>query len=245
MTDTVAAKLRHQVAAVSLLLNSENILGYSGHISVRLPGREEFLIQPVDQSRASLKPEHLLVCGMDGKSRERSNSARPPSEVYIHTEIFRARPDVQAVAHFHHDLTTTFSLVEGATLVPVKNHAMRWESGIPTHPDPSHVSSPELGRSVAATLGPHQALLIRAHGEVVVAESLPALLADCVHFVENAEALYRAAMLGKVMPLTPAEMNAFRDDFHREPHAAKLWSYYVGRGVEAGILPENWLPLLA
>jgi ribulose-5-phosphate 4-epimerase/fuculose-1-phosphate aldolase len=244
MTDQIEAKLRHQVAAVSLLLNTENILGYSGHVSVRLPGREEFLIQPVDQSRASLKPEHLLVCGMDGKSRERSNRARPPSEVYIHTEIFRARPDVQAVAHFHHDLTTTFSLVEGARLVPVKNHAMRWESGIPTHPDPSHVSSPELGRAVAATLGPHQALLIRAHGEVVVAESLPALLADCVHFVENAEALYRAAMLGKVMPLTAQEMDAFRGDFHREPHAAKLWSYYVGRGVEAGTLPESWLPLL-
>ncbi|MGH7036013.1 MAG: class II aldolase/adducin family protein [Stellaceae bacterium] len=244
MTDTVEASLRHQVAAVSLLLNTENILGYSGHVSVRLPWREEFLIQPVDQSRASLKPEHLLVCGMDGKSRERSNRARPPSEVYIHTEIFRARPDVQAVAHFHHDLTTTFSLVEGATLVPVKNHAMRWESGIPTHPDPSHVSSPELGRAVAASLGPHQALLIRAHGEVVVAESLPALLADCVHFVENAEALYRAAMLGKVVPLTAKEMDAFRGDFHREPHAAKLWSYYVGRGVEAGTLPETWLPIL-
>ena len=244
MTDASEEKLRHQVAAVSLLLNTENILGYSGHVSVRLPGREDFLIQPVDQSRASLKPEHLLVCGMDGKSRERSNRARPPSEVYIHTEIFRARPDVQAVAHFHHDLTTTFSLVEGATLVPVKNHAMRWESGIPTHPDPSHVSSPELGRAVAATLGPHQALLIRAHGEVVVAESLPALLADCVHFVENAEALYRAAMLGKVVPLTATEMDAFRGDFHRKPHAAKLWSYYVGRGVEAGTLPESWLPLL-
>lgn len=244
MSDASEEKLRHQVAAVSLLLNGENILGYSGHVSVRLPGREEFLIQPVDQSRASLRPEHLLVCGMDGKSRERSNRARPPSEVYIHSEIFRARPDVQAVAHFHHDLTTTFSLVEGVALLPVKNHAMRWESGIPTHPDPSHVSSPELGRAVAATLGPHHALLIRAHGEVVAAESLPTLLADCIHFVENAEALYRAAMLGKVIPLSAKEMDAFRDDFHRAHHAAKLWSYYVGRGVEAGTVPEAWLPFL-
>ena len=96
--DTESA-LRHQVAAVSLLLNAENILGYSGHVSVRLPGRDEFLIQPVDQSRAQLRPEHLLICGMDGKSRERSNRARPPSEVFIHTEIFRARSDVNAIAH--------------------------------------------------------------------------------------------------------------------------------------------------
>ena len=241
----IEQKLRHQVAAVSLLLNSENILGYSGHVSVRLPGRDEFLIQPVDQSRAALKPEHLLVCGMDGKSRERSNSARPPSEVFIHTEIFRARPDVNAVAHFNHDLTTTFSLVEGVALKPIKNHAVRWENGIPTHADPSHVSSPELGRAVATTLGQHHALLIRAHGQVVVAEDLPSLLADCVHFVENAEALYRAATLGKVLPLTPQEIAAFHDDFHRGHHAAKLWSYYLSKGEASGVLPKSWLPLLA
>ena len=241
----IEQKLRHQVAAVSLLLNAENILGYSGHVSVRLPGRDEFLIQPVDQSRAALRPEHLLVCGMDGKSRERSNSARPPSEVFIHTEIFRARPDVNAVAHFHHDLTTTFSLVEGVALKPIKNHAVRWENGIPTHPDPSHVSSPELGRAVADTLGAHHALLIRAHGQVVVAEDLPSLLADCVHFVENAEALYRAATLGTVLPLTPGEIAAFHDDFHRGHHAAKLWSYYLSKGEASGVLPKSWLPLLA
>lgn len=245
MSDAIETKLRHQVAAVSLLLNAENILGYSGHVSVRLPRRDAFLIQPVDQSRAALRPEHLLVCGMDGKSREHSNRARPPSEVFIHTEIFRARSDVNAVAHFHHDLTTAFSLVEGVALTPIKNHAVRWESGIPTHPDPSHVSTPELGRAVAETLGPHHALLIRAHGQVVVAEDLPALLCDCVHFVENAEALYRAATLGKVKPLTQTEMDAFRDDFHRGHHAAKLWSYFVGKGLASGVIPEDWLPFLS
>jgi ribulose-5-phosphate 4-epimerase/fuculose-1-phosphate aldolase len=238
-------KLRHQVAATTLMLVSENILGYSGHVSARLPGGETFLIQPVDQSRAELKPEHLLVCGMDGKKRSGPEGVRPPQEVFLHSEIYKARPDVHAVAHFHHDLTTTFSLVEGAQLVPIKNHAVRWESGIPTHADPSHVSSPELGRAVAGTLGPHQAMLIRAHGQAVVAESVPALLVDCVHFVENAEALYHASVLGKVKPLTSAEMTAFRHDFKREPHTKKLWRYYIGRGREKGVLPESWWNLLA
>ncbi len=235
--------LRHQVAAVSLILVAENILGYSGHVSVRLPGTDRFLIQPVDQSRAGLRPEHLLVCGMDGKSQS-SNRARPPSEVFIHTEIFRERPDVNAIAHFHHDLTTTFTLAEGAKLQPIKNHAVRWESGIPTHGDPSHVSSPELGQSLAKTLGPHHAALIRAHGQVVVAENLPALLSDCVHFTENATALYHASILGKVMPLTPTEMDAFRDDFKRDSHATKLWLYFVGKSLSSGVLPADWNGIL-
>jgi ribulose-5-phosphate 4-epimerase/fuculose-1-phosphate aldolase len=238
------SRLRHEVAAVTLMLNAESILGYSGHVSVRLPESDAFLIQSFDQSRAELRPEHLLVCGFDGKVRRGPSGVRPPSEVFLHTEILRARPDVQAAAHFHHDLTTTFSLVEDVPLRPVKNHAVRWESGIPVHPDPSHVSTPALGRSLAATLGSHHALLIRAHGQVVVAESLPALFVDCVHFVENAEALYRAATLGRVKPLSAAEMAGFRHDFDRDRHVAKLWRYYVGQGRSSGLLPEAWLPAL-
>ena len=143
--------LREQVAACTLLLNDLELLGYSGHVSARLPGQDAFLIQPFDQSRASLQPDDLLVCGFDGKAT--GTNVKPPSEVFLHSEILRARPDVQAIAHFHHDLTTVFTLVEGLTLKPIKNHAVRWESGIPVHADPSHVSDPALGRALAETLG--------------------------------------------------------------------------------------------
>ena len=238
-------RLRHQVAATTLLLVSEGILGYSGHVSARLPGGDRFLIQPVDQSRAELRPEHLLTCGLDGKKQSGPDGVRPPSEVFLHSEIYKARPDVHAIAHFHHDLTTAFSLVEGAQLVPIKNHAVRWESGIPTHPDPSHVSTPALGSAAARSLGSHQAMLIRAHGQAVVAESVPALLVDCVHFVENAVALYHASVLGKVKPLTAAEMEAFHHDFKRDMHTAKLWRYYIGRGRASGALPDSWWNFIA
>jgi ribulose-5-phosphate 4-epimerase/fuculose-1-phosphate aldolase len=49
---------------------------------------------------------------------------RPPSEVHLLCEIFRARTDVHAIAHFHHDLTTAFTLAQGVKLQPVKNHAV-------------------------------------------------------------------------------------------------------------------------
>jgi len=124
--------------------------------------------------------------------------------------------------------------------VPVKNHAVRWADGIPVHPDPSHVSDQALGRGLAETLGSHGAVQIRAHGQVVVAESIPGLLIDCVHFTENAEAQYRAQLLGKVLPLTEAEIEAFKHDFKRARHLPKLWAYYVGRGRAAGVLPADW-----
>jgi ribulose-5-phosphate 4-epimerase/fuculose-1-phosphate aldolase len=237
-------RLRHQVTAATLLLHTHGILNYSGHLSARLPGRDVFVIQSVDQSRGELRPEDLLVCGLDGKVLGAPLGKRPPEEVSIHTEILKARPDVQAVAHFHHDPTTTFSLVEDVPLRPVLNHAVQWESGIPIHPDPSHVSDPDLGRALATTLGPHNGLIIRAHGEVVVAESATALLVDCIHFVENAEALYRAAALGRVKPLSSADMVQFRREYNRPHHVRKLWRYYLGQGRAGGVLPADWWPLL-
>ena len=179
------ARLRAEIAGCTRLLNMEGLMGYSGHVSARLPGNR-LLIQDFDQSRAALAPDDLLVCDLNGRLVAGATHLRPVAEVHIHSEIYKARPDVNAVAHFHHDLTTTFTLVEGLSLVPVKNHAVRWRSGIPVHADPSHVDTPELGRGLAATLGPHHALLIRAHGQVVVAEDVRSLFVDCIHLVENA-----------------------------------------------------------
>ena len=234
------SRLRERVAACTLILNDLKILGYSGHISSRLPGRDAYLIQPGDQPRSQLRPEHLLVCDFDGKVIEGPKGIRAPSEVYIHSEIFRARPDVESVAHFHHDLTNVFTLIEGVELLPVKNHAVRWASGIPVHPDPAHVDDPELGRAVAKTLGPHHAMQIRAHGQIVTAESVDAVLIDSIHFVENAEAMYHATAIGRVAPLSKEDIYGFAATFKRRSHVSKLWTYYIDTGRVAGLLPREW-----
>jgi L-ribulose-5-phosphate 4-epimerase len=240
LPDSDEDQLRHEIAAVTLLLNSEDILGYSGRVSVRLPGDETFLIQPVDHSRAELRPEQLLICNLEGRRVEDTETERPPGEVFIHSEVYKARPDVRAVAHFHHDLTTTFSLVEGLELSPIKNHVARWASGIPVHPNPAHVNTPALGKGLVATLGEHHGLIIRAHGQVIVAESPRALLMDCIHFVENAETFYRAAQLGRVLPLSRDELENFARGFRRKKHAMKLWNYYVKQGMANGVIPPEW-----
>lgn len=229
------------VAAATRMLNAEGLLDYSGHVSVRLPedGEAAVLLQPFDQPRGEVTPDSLIPLDADGEILPGDNR-KPPSERYIHSEIFRARPDVGAIAHFHPDIATVFSLVDDVDLAPVKNHAARWADGIPTHPDPAHINSPELGQSLAATLGNYHAALIRAHGVVVVAESVEACFVDSVHFVENAETYYSAAALGRVSPLTSEEMTDFLDRFDRPRHIAKLWDYYLGRARRSGAVPEGW-----
>jgi L-ribulose-5-phosphate 4-epimerase len=109
-------------------------------------------------------------------------------------------------------------------------------TGIPIHADPTLIRTPRQGRELAATLGEHQAALLRAHGGVLVAESIEALFVDAIHFDENARAQLQATALGRLLPLTPGELEALDEAAERDRHVRKLWSYYVARGRAAGIL---------
>src|SRR5439155_5803816 len=149
-------------------------------------------------------PEAMLVVDYEGKVI--AGEGQPPSELPIHIEILKSRPDVQSVLHSHMELAIAFTMMEGIELLPMRARASRWKSGIPTHPDPSHIKLTEQGRALAKSLGPHHAALMRAHGMVIVAESTRALFIDAVHFKENATAQLQALQAGaKPIPLTDGD----------------------------------------
>src|SRR5437764_902765 len=196
-----ADKVVLENAAVTRLLEAEGILDYSGHVSTRVSGRDAFVIQIGSTSRAEVTPDSMLVVDYDGKVL--SGDGQPPSELPIHIEILKARPDVQAVLHSHMEPAIAFTMMEGVTLLPMRARASRWKSGIPTDPDPSHIKLVEQGRALAKTLGPHHAVLMRAHGLCLVAESVRALFIDAVHFKENARAQLEVLQAGaKPLALT-------------------------------------------
>ena len=232
-----------EVSAVTRLLEAEGILDYSGHVSARIPGRDAFVIQVGAISRAEVSPDSMLVVDHAGKVIE--GEGQPPSEIPIHIEILKARPDVQAVLHSHMELAIAFTMMEGITLLPMRARASRWKSGIPTHPDPSHIKLKEQGEALAKTLGPHHAALMRAHGLVLLAESARALFIDAVHFKENATAQMQALQAGaKPLPLTDAEIAQIERMEMRDWHIKKLWNYYMRKGLKEGVLPREWADAL-
>ena len=232
-----------ETAAVTRLLESEGILDYSGHVSTRIPGRDALVIQIGPTSRAEVTPASMLVVNYEGKVL--AGDGQPPSELPIHVEIFKTRPDVQSVLHSHMELAIAFTMMEGIWLLPMRSRASRWKSGIPTHPDPSHIKLPEQGKALARTLGPHHAALMRAHGLVLVAESTRALFADAVHFRENAAAQLQVLQAGaRPLPLTEAEIEQIQRMEMRDWHIKKVWNYYVRKGLGEGILPGEWKDML-
>lgn len=234
------ARLRRDLAAATRIMVMEGFLDYSGHVSARAPGRDAYYIQPSTDPRSDVTPERMLLVDFDGNILEGA-PLRPPFEIPIHGEIYRARPDVQAVVHSHMELAIWFTLMEGVQLAPMRARAVRWQSGIPTHPDPSHIKLKSQGEALARDLGPHHAALMRAHGLVLVAESVPALLVDAVHFDENARAHMQALQAGrKPLPLTDAEMEQINAHEMRDFHVGKLWSYYMRKAAKAGQLEPDW-----
>jgi ribulose-5-phosphate 4-epimerase/fuculose-1-phosphate aldolase len=237
--DAVHQRLRAEVAAATRILVAQGILDYSGHVSTRLPGGETFLIQTGLDSRAELRPERLLVVDYAGKVVQGEGNV--PAELALHLEVLKARPDVESVLHCHMELAIAFTMMEGVQLMPMRARAVRWESGIPTHPDPSHIKLPEQGAALARSLGPHHALLMRGHGLTLVAESVPALLVDAVHFKENAQAMMQVLQSGaEPEPLTEDELVQINKHEMREFHIGKLWNYYVLQGVQTQVVPADW-----
>ena len=233
-------RLKRDIAAATRMMVMEDLLDYSGHLSARVPGEDAYFIQPATDPRSDIEPDRLIKVDFDGAVID-NMGLRPPVEIPIHGEIYKARPDVNAVLHSHMEMPIWFTMMKGVELKPMRPRAVRWENGIGRNADPSHIKTREQGQQLAQDLGPHHACLMRAHGSVIVAESVPAIFVDAVHFAENARAQLQVLQAGQQpLPLTPEELEQINRHEMRDFHNAKLWTYYASKARKAGVLPAEW-----
>ena len=230
-------RAREDLAACSRLLVFREILDYSGHVSARLPEKpDRVLIQPRDSSRAALRAEELLVVDLEGTVI--SGDGPPPVELEIHLGVYRARPDVNMVCHGHPTLSTSFSM-STARFLPMRHFAYKYGEGLAIHPDPTHIRTRQQGEAVAATLGSADACLLRSHGTVVVAESMPELLMNCLDLEENARTQLIAGQVGELVPLDAEEIRMIDDSYSLSGHRAnKLWNHVTFLARAAGVFDD-------
>lgn len=164
-----------------------------GHLSVRVPGADRFMI-----TRHSLgldaKADDFLVLDLDGRKLEGAGDV--PGETPIHLEILRARPDVGSVVHYHGMYSTAFTTSEQA-LRPIHLMGTLFHDGIPVYQDPKLVSDRSRGAALAKTLGRNRAVLMRAHGAAITGASVREAVAGAFLFEENAHRACISATLGK------------------------------------------------
>lgn len=163
-----------------------------GHLSVRLPGSDRFVVMR-HSAAMDAGPEDLLVFDLDGNHLEGTGVAS--GENPIHLEILRARPDVGSVVHYHGMYSTAFT-TSGERLRAIHLMGTLFHDGIPVYPDPRLVSDRSRGQALARALGPHRAVLMRAHGAAVTGATVQEAVASAFLFEENARRACISASLG-------------------------------------------------
>jgi HCOMODA/2-hydroxy-3-carboxy-muconic semialdehyde decarboxylase len=157
-------------------------------------------------------------------------------ERFIHSEIYRARPDVRAVVHCH-----TASLIPFADSdVPLRamyHMAAFVAEGVPVFDIRTAagvtdllVRDAALGKALAKSLGQKPAALMRGHGAVVVAGSIPNVVGRSIYLDVNAQAQAQAIALGGKITYVEADEAKLRmSDTNEYSRAWDLWKRKVAR----------------
>jgi L-fuculose-phosphate aldolase len=195
-----------------------------GHASVRVPGRETFWMKPTGLGLEEARVEDLLLCDLDGRV---VRGTKPQHiEVYIHSEVMRARPDVGAVVHTHAIHPTVFASL-GVPLQPVTHEAAVFvPPDVPRFDETTDlINTSERGRAMARALGGRDALLLVSHGIVTAGATIE-------RAAINALLLDRAARAQLLLGNTPiravsneADSLAKRELLLSDGHQALRWGY--------------------
>jgi L-fuculose-phosphate aldolase len=168
MSDALREKLANAGRVLAMEGQGDHV---AGHVSVRLPddpGR--FLMKPAGIGIEEMRPDNIITVDIEGR---KVDGAMPRhNEVFIHSEVLRARPDVNAVIHTHPIHAVAFSSL-GKPLVAVGNDASVFAGNLPIFAETTDliVDQPR-GKAVARCLGDHPALILRNHGIVTAAPSI-------------------------------------------------------------------------
>jgi L-fuculose-phosphate aldolase len=142
-----------------------------GHVAARLPDDPGlFLMKPHTIGLEEITPENLITLNLEA---EKVAGDMPRHlEAFIHSEILRSRPDVQAVVHTHAPHAVAFSTL-GRALQPVGHDGAMFCDGLPVFSETSDlIVDQQRGKSVARAMGDHNALLLRNHGIVTTGRTI-------------------------------------------------------------------------
>lgn len=202
MNEATAKLLADTVTAYRVLVN-EVVLDGFGHISVRAPGNPGRFLMPRAMPPSLVEADDFLELDVATSQPVDPRGRRVNGERYLHGEIFKARPDVNAIVHSHSYSVIPLTLA-GIAMQPVFVQAGFMPLKVPTFELRSmrgegtglQITDPARGAALAATLGPHPVALLRGHGVVVVGPSIVHATVYSIYTEINARLQMQALQMG-------------------------------------------------
>lgn len=224
-------RLRQRVATATKILVRERLIGPFGHPSARVPagppgegpetghsrrpGREHgdrvaILGHTRDHvsNLAATSASDVVLIDLDGAIADQrlKQGHSAPGERFIHTEIYRARPDVGAVVHAHPMNCVAFSIA-GRPILPIWHLCTHFADGIGAYESSVQIETPELGRDLAGALGARRAVLLKGHGVVVVGATIEEATVSAVNLERSARLQLAVEGIGEPRTIPRHELN--------------------------------------
>jgi HCOMODA/2-hydroxy-3-carboxy-muconic semialdehyde decarboxylase len=244
------AQARQDLAIANRIVSVEGIIDAFGHVSMRHPTRPDRYLISRSRSPEVVEASDIYEYTLDSEpAKPLPEGVRGYGELVIHGEIYRARPDVNAVAH-HHGMAFLPFCNNGQELKPLYHMGAQigpkvpfWDSRDEFGDTNLLVLKPEEGRSLARALGPYWLILMRRHGVTVAAKNLTELVFRTIYTYRNAELQLMTQAQGlPLSPLTPGEAQmAWERNLQPRPQA-RAWEYWCVRLRKAGEYPSDSAP---
>ena len=220
------------------ILFKEGVVDGFGHVSMRDERDPERFLLSKSIAPATVTARDVMEFGMDGEPLN-PRGRKPYLERTIHSEIYRARPDVQAIVHSHSPALIPFGIT-GTSLRPVFHMSGFLGSATPIF-EIREAGGPatdmlirdrKLGAALARTLGAAPFALMRGHGSVAVGATLKQVVYRAIYAEVNARLQSEALRLGTITFLNEQEAaNASRTNDSVIDRPWGLWKARVKRGV--------------
>jgi ribulose-5-phosphate 4-epimerase/fuculose-1-phosphate aldolase len=234
--------VRATIAQACRVLAMEGLVeGTLGHVSVRA-GEDRMLIRcrgADDRGLLFAREEDVRLTDLSGTHLDPDEGYRIPSELPIHGELLRSRPEVNAVVHAHPPAVLVCGIADlelrpifGAFDIPAMRMAL---DGIPVYPRSVLISRPELAHEMIAAMGDRPVCVLKGHGITVTGESVEQAVVRAVSLNTLATvALEVARAGGRAAPIPPEDV-AELPDLGSAFNDLTVWRHLVARARRQGL----------
>ena len=217
------------------ILYDQGIVDGLGHVSVRHPTQDGVFLLSCNRAPGLVKRQDIMCYDLDGNAVSQTTE-RPYLERFIHSEIYRARPDVVAVVHSHSPSVIPFAITHNP-LKPVfhmsgflGSGSAHFEIREAAGNSDMLIRSAYLGEALAKSLGKHNCVLMRGHGSTVVGTSLEQVVYRAIYAEVNAKLQLAANGLGEISFLNEEEAKLASDmNDGQIPRSWNLWVTRLGQ----------------
>jgi L-fuculose-phosphate aldolase len=202
--DSREAALRQQIIQVGRLMYAKDLIcAIDGNISARLDD-ERLLITPSGLPKGLLSADQLLVVDLSGRlvapPQAQPAGLKPTSELPMHLEAYRQRPDIAAVVHAHPPLAVALTIAGIPLSLDILPEVTIMLGRIPTAPY-ALPSSEENAAAIRTLIREHDALMLARHGSLTVGDSPMQAFLRLESLEQYARIAFMLAQLGGGDPL--------------------------------------------